>query len=412
MSYFVLISKKKQITRKEIFMKKIILCKFGEIALKGANRAYFEKLLKVELKKRLRSFGKFKIYSAQSTVYIEPLEDGCDMDAAYNSAKNTFGVSAVQMALEAPKDMDAIIEAIKTDFMPYIADAKTFKVEAKRSDKKFPLESPEICKLAGGAILEACGGRMKVDVHNPEVAVRIEIRDYAAYICAGQERAIGGMPQGSNGKALLLLSGGIDSPVAGYQMAKRGVKIECLHFESFPYTSERAKEKVLDLANRVASYAGEMNVHIISLTHIQELMRDTVNEEYFTLLLRRFMMRLAMKVAKTYWCDAVITGESIGQVASQTMQALVVTDIIADMPVFRPLIGNDKDDIIKIAREIDTFETSILPYEDCCTVFTPRHPKTRPELAKVEAEEAKLPVDELVEEAFASLYTVSVNGLN
>lgn len=393
-------------------MKKIILCKFGEIALKGANRAYFEKLLKVELKKRLRSFGKFKIYSAQSTVYIEPLEDGCDMDAAYNSAKNTFGVSAVQMALEAPKDMDAIIEAIKTDFMPYIADAKTFKVEAKRSDKKFPLESPEICKLAGGAILEACGGRMKVDVHNPEVAVRIEIRDYAAYICAGQERAIGGMPQGSNGKALLLLSGGIDSPVAGYQMAKRGVKIECLHFESFPYTSERAKEKVLDLANRVASYAGEMNVHIISLTHIQELMRDTVNEEYFTLLLRRFMMRLAMKVAKTYWCDAVITGESIGQVASQTMQALVVTDIIADMPVFRPLIGNDKDDIIKIAREIDTFETSILPYEDCCTVFTPRHPKTRPELAKVEAEEAKLPVDELVEEAFASLYTVSVNGLN
>ena len=393
-------------------MKKIILCKFGEIALKGANRAYFEKLLKVELKKRLRSFGKFKIYSAQSTVYIEPLEDGCDMDAAYNSAKNTFGVSAVQMALEAPKDMDAIIEAIKTDFMPYIADAKTFKVEAKRSDKKFPLESPEICKLAGGAILEACGGRMKVDVHNPEVAVRIEIRDYAAYICAGQERAIGGMPQGSNGKALLLLSGGIDSPVAGYQLAKRGVKIECLHFESFPYTSERAKEKVLDLANRVASYAGEMNVHIISLTHIQELMRDTVNEEYFTLLLRRFMMRLAMKVAKTYWCDAVITGESIGQVASQTMQALVVTDIIADMPVFRPLIGNDKDDIIKIAREIDTFETSILPYEDCCTVFTPRHPKTRPELAKVEAEEAKLPVDELVEEAFASLYTVSVNGLN
>ncbi len=393
-------------------MKKIILCKFGEIALKGANRAYFEKLLKVELKKRLRSFGKFKIYSAQSTVYIEPLEDGCDMDAAYNSAKNTFGVSAVQMALEAPKDMDAIIDAIKTEFMPYIEGAKTFKVEAKRSDKKFPLESPEICKLAGGAILEACGGRMKVDVHNPEVAVRVEIRDYAAYICAGQERAIGGMPQGSNGKALLLLSGGIDSPVAGYQMAKRGVKIECLHFESFPYTSERAKEKVLDLANRVASYAGEMNVHIISLTRIQELMRDTVNEEYFTLLLRRFMMRLAMKVAKTYWCDAVITGESIGQVASQTMQALVVTDIIADMPVFRPLIGNDKDDIIKIAREIDTFETSILPYEDCCTVFTPRHPKTRPELAKVEAEEAKLPVDELVEEAFASLYTVSVNGLN
>ncbi len=392
-------------------MKKIILCKFGEIALKGANRAYFEKLLKVELKKRLRTFGKFKIYSAQSTVYIEPLEEGCDMDAAYNSAKNTFGVSAVQMALEAPKDMDAIVEAVRTDFMPYIESAKTFKVEAKRSDKKFPLESPEICKIVGGVILDACHGRKKVDVHNPEVAVRVEIRDYAAYICAGQERAIGGMPQGSNGKGLLLLSGGIDSPVAGYLMAKRGVKIECLHFESFPYTSERAKEKVLTLANKVAAYAGEMHVHIISLTHIQEVMRDTIDEEYFTLILRRFMMRLAMKTAQNYWCESVITGESIGQVASQTMQALVVTDIMADRPVFRPLIGNDKDDIIKIAREIDTFETSILPYEDCCTVFTPRHPKTRPELAKVEAEEAKLDVEALVAEAYDSLYTVTVDGI-
>lgn len=392
-------------------MKMIILCKYGEIALKGANRAYFEKLLKVELKKRLRPFGSFKIYSAQSTVYVEPLSDDCDMDSALAAAKNTFGVSAVQVALEAPKDMDAIVEVIKNDFMPYIDEHRTFKVEAKRSDKKFPLQSPEICKIAGGAILEACGGRKKVDVHNPDVVVRVEIRDYAAYICAGHEKGIGGMPQGSNGKALLLLSGGIDSPVAGFQMAKRGVKLECLHFESFPYTSERAKEKVLSLANKVASYAGEMNVHIISLTHIQEVMRDTIDEEYFTLLLRRFMMRLAMKVAKSYWCDALITGESIGQVASQTMQALVVTDIMSDIPVFRPLIGNDKEDIIKIAREIDTFETSILPYEDCCTVFTPRHPKTRPELAKVEAEEAKLAVDELVEEAFETLYTVKVDGL-
>ena len=392
-------------------MKMIILCKYGEIALKGANRAYFEKLLKVELKKRLRPFGSFKIYSAQSTVYVEPLSDDCDMDSALVAAKNTFGVSAVQVALEAPKDMDAIVEVIKNDFMPYIEEHRTFKVEAKRSDKKFPLQSPEICKIAGGAILEACGGRKKVDVHNPDVVVRVEIRDYAAYICAGHEKGIGGMPQGSNGKALLLLSGGIDSPVAGFQMAKRGVKLECLHFESFPYTSERAKEKVLSLANKVASYAGEMNVHIISLTHIQEVMRDTIDEEYFTLLLRRFMMRLAMKVAKSYWCDALITGESIGQVASQTMQALVVTDIMSDIPVFRPLIGNDKEDIIKIAREIDTFETSILPYEDCCTVFTPRHPKTRPELAKVEAEEAKLAVDELVEEAFETLYTVKVDGL-
>lgn len=391
-------------------MKKIILCKFGEIALKGANRAHFEKLLKVELKKRLRNYGRFKIYSAQSTVYIEPLSEDCDMDSAYRAAKNTFGISAIQMALEVPKDMEQIIAAVRTDFMPYIAECKTFKVEAKRSDKKFPYKSPEICKLIGGAILDACHGKRKVDVHSPEVCVRVEIRDFAAYICAGQERAVGGMPQGSNGKGLLLLSGGIDSPVAGYQMAKRGVKIEALHFESFPYTSERAKEKVLDLAKKLACRTGDINVHIISLTHIQEVLRDTIEEDYFTLILRRFMMRLAMKVAKQYYCDAVITGESIGQVASQTMQALVVTDIISEIPVFRPLIGNDKEDIIKIAREIDTFETSILPYEDCCTVFTPRHPKTRPELAKVEAEESKLDIESLTEEAFATLETVTVTG--
>ena len=393
-------------------MKEIILCKYGEISLKGANRSYFEKLLRDILKRRTSPYGNFKIYSVQSTVYIEPLDEDADIDSAYRIAKNTFGISAINRAIETEKNMDAILNTVRTQFMPYIEDAKTFKVEAKRSDKKFPLESPEICKLVGGAILEACHGRKKVDVHTPEVCVRVEIRDYAAYICAGQERAIGGMPQGSNGKGLLLLSGGIDSPVAGYQMAKRGVKIESLHFESFPYTSERAKEKVLDLANKVASYSGEMNVHVISLTHIQEVMRDTIEEDYFTLILRRFMMRLAMKVAKKFYCDAVITGESIGQVASQTMQALVVTDIISEIPVFRPLIGNDKEDIIKIAREIDTFETSILPYEDCCTVFTPRHPKTRPELDKVVAQEEKLDVDALVEEAFATLETIVVTGLD
>ncbi|MGN1096043.1 MAG: tRNA uracil 4-sulfurtransferase ThiI, partial [Eubacteriales bacterium] len=367
-------------------------------------------LLKAELKKRLRSFGRFKIYSAQSTVYIEPLSEDADMDGAFVAAKNTFGVSAAEMALEVPKDMEMIINTVKTDFMPYIASCKTFKVEAKRSDKNFPLISPEICKEVGAAILEASRGQKKVNVHSPDVTVRVEIRDFAAYICAGQERAVGGMPQGSNGKGLLLLSGGIDSPVAGFMMAKRGVKIEALHFESFPYTSERAKEKVLSLAGKVAAYAGEIPVHIISVTHIQEVLRDTIDEDYFTLILRRFMMRLAMRVSEKYSCDALITGESMGQVASQTMQALAVTDIISKIPVFRPLIGNDKEDIIKIAREIDTFETSILPYEDCCTVFTPRHPRTRPELSKVEAEESKIDIDSLVDEAFETLYTVNVKA--
>lgn len=389
-------------------MKKIILCKYGEIALKGANRAYFENLLKRELKKRLRSFGRFKISSAQSTVYIEPLEDGTDMDGAFSEAKNTFGVSAAEMAIEVPKSMDEISLIAKNEFMPYISNAKTFKVEAKRADKTFPYTSPEICKIIGAAILEASHGQKKVDVHSPDIVVRVEIRDFAAYICAGQEKGIGGMPQGSNGKGLLLLSGGIDSPVAGFMMAKRGVKIEALHFESFPYTSERAREKVLALAKKIAAYAGEIPVHIISVTHIQEVLRDSVDEDYFTLLLRRFMMRLSMLTAREKYCEALITGESMGQVASQTMQALAVTDIIAKIPVFRPLIGTDKKEIVEFSRQIDTYETSILPYEDCCTVFTPRHPRTHPELSKVEAEEAKIDVESLTKEAFSTLYTVTI----
>ena len=391
-------------------MKKIILCKFGEIALKGANRAYFEKLLKVEIKRRLRNFGKFKVYSAQSTVYIEPLEDSCDMDFAYRAAKNTFGVSAVQMALEVPKDINDIISVVKTEFMPYIEDAKTFKVEAKRSDKKFPLESPEICKLVGGAILEACHGRKKVDVHTPEVCVRVEIRDYAAYICAGQERAIGGMPLGSNGKGLLLLSGGIDSPVAGYVCAKRGVTLEALHFDSFPYTSERARQKVIELAETMCDYCGKINMRVISLTEIQETIKNNCREDYFTLLLRRFMMRLAEMTAKKLGAGAVITGESLGQVASQTMTALGVTNnAVTELPVFRPLIAMDKEEIVQIARKIGTFEISIQPFEDCCTVFTPRHPVTNPILEKVLKEEAKLDVEGLIQRAMDNIEYITLN---
>ncbi len=389
-------------------MKEIILCKYGEIALKGANRAHFERLLRDILKRRTEPFGKFKIYSVQSTVYIEPLDEYADVDGAYVTAKNTFGISAVSRAIETEKNMDAILEMAKTQFMPYIENARTFKVEAKRSDKKFPLTSPEISAEVGAAILEASGGRKKVDVHHPDVDVRVEIRDYAAYLCAGQERAIGGMPIGSNGKGLLLLSGGIDSPVAGFMIAKRGVRLDAMHFESFPYTSERAREKVLALAEKLTAYTGDIHVHIISLTKIQETLRDNCEEDYFTLLLRRFMMRLAERTAAKYECDALITGESLGQVASQTMQALGVTNIVVERPVFRPCIGMDKEEIIRISREIDTFETSILPYEDCCTVFTPRHPRTRPELYKVEREEAKVDVQALEDEAFATLNTVVI----
>ncbi len=389
-------------------MKEIILCKYGEITLKGANRSHFEHLLKNELARRTAQFGKFKIYYIQSTAYIEPLEETCDITGAYEAAKNTFGVSAVSRAIELPKDMDAILEAAGTVFMPYLSGVRTFKVESKRSDKKFPFTSPEISAEVGAAILEAAGGALRVDVHAPQVCVRVEIRDFAAYICAGQERAVGGMPIGSNGKGLLLLSGGIDSPVAGFMMAKRGVRIDAMHFESFPYTSERARQKVLDLAAKLAGYAGEIRVHIISVTHIQEVLRDNCDEDYFTLLLRRFMMRLAERTANKFSCDALITGESIGQVASQTMKALLVTDSVVNMPVFRPVIGMDKEDIVKISRKIDTFETSILPYEDCCTVFTPAHPRTQPEIYKVENEEARVDVAALEEEAFATLETVII----
>ena len=388
-------------------MKEIILCKYGEIALKGANRAYFETLLRKNLSRRVSKFGKFKIYAMQSTVYIEPESDDCDISSAYEAAKNTFGVAAVSRALELEKTMEAVLASIDL-IMPALSGYKTFKVEAKRSDKSFPLTSPEICAEVGGAILDASKGRIKVDVREPETTVRVEIRDKNAFITASQERAVGGMPVGSSGTALLLLSGGIDSPVAGYAMAKRGVRIEALHFESFPYTSERARMKALRLAEELTEYCGDIAVHIISLTHIQEELRDNIDEDYFTLLLRRFMMRLSCRTAEAYGCEALITGESLGQVASQTMQAIGVTNIVADRPVFRPLIGSDKEEIVETARRIGTFETSILPYEDCCTVFTPRHPRTHPELEKVLAEEAKIDVEALTDEAFSTMTTVMI----
>ena len=390
-------------------MKEILLCKYGEIALKGANRKYFEDMLTRELRYRASFFGNFEITRAQSTIVIDPTDDFADLDGMFEAACRVFGIAGVGRAAVAEKNMESIIEIAKAYLPQFLAGKKTFKVEGKRSDKTFPLSSPELSAQVGGAILSACP-RIKVDVHNPDVTVRVEVRERAAYIHAGQFKGAGGLPVGAGGKGLLLLSGGIDSPVAGWMMAKRGVKLDALYFESMPYTSERAREKVLELAAEVARWAGSLQVHVISLTHIQEELVKNCNEEYFTLLLRRYMMELANRVAEQKGCEALITGESLGQVASQTMQALNVTNALARFPVFRPVIGMDKEEIVEIARKIGTFETSILPYEDCCTVFTPRHPKTRPVLANVEAEEQKLDFAALCDEAMESLQTFYIKA--
>ncbi len=385
-------------------MKEIILCKYGEIVLKGANKKYFEDMLCREMKKRAKAYGSFDIYRAQSTIYIEALDDTADIDGMFEAARRVFGIVTVARAAVCDKDMNAISETVRGYIPSFMKNAVTFKVEAKRSDKTFPLDSMEISREIGGVVLSCCP-KLRVDVHHPDITVKVEIREFGAYVSAGSFKGAGGMPVGSNGRGLLLLSGGIDSPVAGFMLAKRGVKLEAIHFESCPYTSERAKEKVLDLARLVAVYAGDIKVHIVSLTHIQEELVKHCEEDYFTLLLRRYMMAISEKIAKKYDCGALITGESVGQVASQTMQALGVTDSAVSIPVFRPCIGLDKEEIVQIARRINTFETSILPYEDCCTVFTPKHPKTRPDLEKVLIQERKLDFDALVEEALGTLYT-------
>ncbi len=388
-------------------IKEILLCKYGEIVLKGANRKYFEDMLCREMKKRARAYGNFDIYRAQSTIYIQPEDDMADVDGMFCAAAKVFGIAAISRAAMCEKSMEDI-SRVSAEYIPAFLEGKrTFKVEAKRSDKAFALDSMEISREIGGVILENCHG-IRVDVHNPDVVVKVEVREYGAYVSAGQFKGAGGMPVGTNGRGLLLLSGGIDSPVAGYMIAKRGVRIDAIHFESFPYTSERARQKVLDLAKIVSEYAGDIYVHIVSLTHIQEELVRACDEDYFTLLLRRYMMTIADRVAKQKNCSALITGESLGQVASQTMQALGVTDICATVPVFRPCIGMDKEEIVQISRKIGAFETSIQPYEDCCTVFTPKHPRTKPELEKVIREEQKLPFDELVEDALSTLYTVHI----
>ena len=384
-------------------MKEIILIKDGEIVLKGLNRRQFEDVLKKNIRIALQGLGSFAITSAQSTIAVKPLGDDIDLDEACARIGRVFGiVSFSRAALCEEKSMESVLATAPVYLEKQLRAAKTFKVEAKRSDKKFPLKSPEICRELGGVILSKYR-HLTVDVHHPDVTVYVEIRDHGAYVHADPIRGAGGIPVGTGGKAVVLISGGIDSPVAAYMMAKRGVKLTAVHFASPPYTAMRAEEKVVRLLQKVSRYAMPMTMYTVPFTKIQEKLRDDCSEELFTIIMRRLLMEIAQCIARDHDCAALITGESLGQVASQTIGALNCTDDAADMVVFRPLIGMDKQEIINIAYQIDTYETSIEPYEDCCTVFTPRHPRTKPILKFVKAAQEKAGFEPLIEEALQNL---------
>ncbi len=377
--------------------KEVILLKLGEVVLKGLNRRRLEDLLVKNVKTALRGCGKTAVRESQSTIFVEFEDDDPDIDKAQIALKKVFGIMNLTRAYRGSYDWETLKKQTAEYVAPALMRAKTFKVDARRSDKKYPLKTPEICMLMGEYLLNEFS-HLTVDVHDPDVIVSVEIRDGNAYIHTNPEKAAGGLPAGTGGHGMLMLSGGIDSPVAGYVMAKRGLKISAVHFESPPYTSERAKEKVLTLAKKMSVYTGPVDLWIVPFTEIQEAIRDTCKEDLFTIIMRRVMLKISCNLAKEKNARCIITGESLGQVASQTLGAIQCTDNAADLPVFRPFIGTDKQEIVDIARAIDTFETSILPYEDCCTVFTPKHPKTNPYLEEVLEEEAKLNLDELTKD--------------
>jgi tRNA uracil 4-sulfurtransferase len=379
-------------------MKEIILIKNGELALKGLNRHTFEDILISNMRRRLSDLGRFRISTSQSTMMVEPLDDTIDLDEAIDRLTRVFGIAGLSRAAAVKKDLDVILTETGKYLSAQLLAVKSFKVNAKRSDKKFPFNSPEICMELGGTILESYP-HLTVDVHNPELTVTVEIRDNFAYIHGNQLKGAGGMPVGSSGKAALLISGGIDSPVAGWMMAKRGLELIAVHFASPPYTSQKAEVKVHNLLKKVACYSGRISLFVVPFTTIQEQIKDNCPEELFTIIMRRMMMKIAEIIAAKETCGALITGESVGQVASQTMYAIACTDAAVTMPVFRPLIGMDKDEVIIYSRKIETFDISILPYEDCCTVFTPKHPRTRPKLEYVEKAESVLDIDALVTQA-------------
>lgn len=391
-------------------MKEIILLKDGEIVLKGLNRRSFEDVLKKNIKFALKGSGRYEITSAQSTIYVRPMSEDCDLDEAFERGKRVFGIAALcKAAVCEEKTMESVLATAPVYLEKQLKSVKTFKVEAKRSDKQFPLKSPEICRELGEKLLEVYP-HLTVDVHKPDLIVYVEIRDFGAYIHCNPERGAGGIPVGTGGRAAILISGGIDSPVAAYMMAKRGIRLTAIHFASPPYTSRRAEEKVVKLLQKVSRYSGSMTMYTVPFTKLQEKLKNDCPEELFTIIMRRLMMQISEKIAKDNDCQALITGESLGQVASQTIGALECTDEATDMLVFRPLIGMDKQEIIDISYKIDTYETSIEPYEDCCTVFTPKHPRTRPVLKYVKEAQENAGFDELVAEAIENLKLTKISA--
>ena len=388
-------------------MNEMFLMKLGEVVLKGANKRQFENRLRHNVRRRMEPFGNFDVYILQSTVYIQPMDDLADLDGAWEACHSIFGVVSLCRCRPCEKNVDAIYDAVEAYLGDDLDMAESFKVESKRSDKAFPLTSIALSQEIGGRLAEAHPNCL-VDVHHPAYTVYVEVRDLAAYVHGPAEPGAGGLPTGVGGRGMCLLSGGIDSPVAAYMMARRGMEIECVHFFSYPDTSEQAKEKVLELARLVTKYCGRMTVNVVPFTEIQEAIRDNCPEEYFTLIMRRFMMEISQRIGRNDGCGALITGENLGQVASQTMEAMAVTGAVVDMPIFMPLVGMDKEQIVTVARHIGTMDTSILPYEDCCTVFTPKHPKTKPTLGQVEHAERKLDREALILRAIEGVEKVTV----
>ena len=388
-------------------MNDVILLKLGEIVLKGLNRRSFEQKLMNNIRYRLERIGKFKVTLMQSTVYVEALDEGADMDEAFEALGKVFGIATLSRAAACEKDAQSIAELCISYLRREMLSAGSFKVEAKRADKSFPMTSIQLSQYVGSALSDAYPD-CSVDVHSPELTVHVEVRDIAAYVHSAPTQGAGGMPLGSNGVGVTLLSGGIDSPVSTYMISKRGVRLIPIHFFSFPYTSQQAKDKVIELARELCDYCGRMTLEVVPFTHIQEEIRDKCPEEYFTLIMRRFMMRIADRIAVSNGAKAIVTGENLGQVASQTMEAMAVTRAVTQLPILQPLIGMDKEEIVRMARKIGTFETSILPYEDCCTVFTPRHPKTKPHIEDVEQLEAALNVEALVDEALSGIERIRI----
>lgn len=387
-------------------MDEIILIKLGEMVLKGLNRNVFEAALLRNIRRRLNPLGEFDVKTAQSTVYVTP-HAGADLDAAVEKIAKVFGIATFSRACVVKKEMPAILKAAGEYLKSDLLAAKSFKVETKRADKHFPLKSPEISAEVGEYLLNLYP-HLFVDVHQPDITVRVEVRDFGAYVHGQPLKGAGGIPVGTGGNAAILISGGIDSPVAAWMMAKRGLELTAVHFASPPYTSERAEQKVIDLLTRVSEYAGRMNLFIVPFAKVQEEIMAKCPEELFTIIMRRFMMRVSEEIARQESCSALITGESLGQVASQTIQAIACTDEAAKMPVFRPLIGMDKLEIIEISRKIQTFDISIQPFEDCCTVFTPKHPRTRPVIGDILTAEKALDCEKLIDDCVQNVRKMKI----